>query len=113
MSRQVPVAELIELERVGPGHRPPTPAELRAALPRGWVLETDGTTARSDLRLLFSEAWVLVLGLVTFGAVGLGFLWGAFPRGAGGVVRFAVLVGVVLLAGGVVGPLITRALHRS
>ena len=113
MSRRVPVSELVELERVGPGHRPPTPAELRAALPRGWVLDADGSTARSDLRLLFREGWVLVLGLVAFGAVGLGFLWGAFPRGAGGFLRFAVLIGIVLLAGGVVGPLITRALHRS
>lgn len=112
MSRRVPVTELIDLERVGPGHRPPTPAELRAALPRGWVLDADGVTARSDLRLLFREGWVLVLGLVAFGVVGLGFLWGAFPRGAAGFLRLAVLVGVVLLAGGVVGPLVTRALHR-
>jgi hypothetical protein len=108
-----PVAELVDLDRVGPGHRPPTPAELRAALPRGWVLEDDHEHARRDARMLFREGWILVLGMVSFGAVGLGFLWGAMPRGWSGLLRFAVLVGVVLLVGGLVGPLITRSLQRG
>jgi hypothetical protein len=108
---RVPVAELIDVDRVGPGHRPPTPAELRAALPRGWVLEDDLVTARRDLRMVFREGWILILGLVCFGAVGLGLLFHGFPRGGAGLLRFAVLVGAVLLAGGLVAPRITRALH--
>ncbi|MCH2107169.1 MAG: hypothetical protein MK291_11070, partial [Planctomycetes bacterium] len=49
----VHVSELVDLDALGPGHRPPTPAELRAALPRGWVLEPDNEHARRDLRLFF------------------------------------------------------------
>lgn len=76
------------------------------------MLEPDGAHARRDLRLFFREAWILLLGLVVFGSVGLAFLWGAMPRGWGGVVRLATLVGVVLFAGGIVGPLVTRAVYR-
>lgn len=112
MSQRVPVEELVDLQRVGPGHRPPTPSELRAALPRGWVLEQDGAHARRDARLLFREGWILVVGLVSFGAVGLSFLLGAMPRGWGGLGRLAVLVVVVLAVGGLVGPMVTRALNR-
>ncbi len=110
--RRVPVGELVDLERVGPAHRPPTPAELRAALPRGWALDDDGEHAHRDTRLLFREGWILVLGLVLFGAIGAVFLWSAMPRGWGGLVRLAVLFAAVLLAGGLVAPLVTRALNR-
>lgn len=113
MAERVPVGELVDLDRVGPGHRPPTPRELREALPRGWVLEDDGEHARRDARLLFREGWILIVGLVVFGGVGVAFLWSAVPRGLAGVVRIGVLVAVVLAIGGVVGPLITKALHRG
>lgn len=109
----MPVGELVDLEKVGPGTRPPTPAELRAALPRGWVLEDDLQHARKDVRMMFREGWILIFGMASFGLVGAGFLWGAMPRGWGGLVRFATLVVVVLLAGGLVAPMITRALNRK
>lgn len=112
MARRVPVGELVDLERVGPGHRPPTPAELRAALPRGWALDEDNEHAHRDTRLLFREGWILVLGMAIFGAIGALFLWGAMPRGWSGVARLVVLFVVVLLAGGLVAPLVTRALTR-
>ena len=109
----VPVSELIDLEalRAETG-RDPTPARLRAALPRGWALADDHQHAYPDARLLFREGWILILGLVVFGSVGLGFLWGAMPRGWGGIARFVLLIGVVALLGGVVAPAITRALNR-
>jgi hypothetical protein len=111
-ARRVPVEELVDLSRLGRDGRPPTLREIRAALPRGWVLDEDGRTARRDLRLVFREGWILVLGLVSFGAAVLGLFWWSFPRGGAGLVRFALVVGLVLLAGGLVGPWITRALQR-
>ena len=112
-ARGVPVEELVDLaalqEREG---RPPSPKRVREALPRGWVLSEDGRRATRDHRVFFRDSWVLLLGLVSFGAAGLGFFWQSFPRGWRGVGRFAVLVGVVLLVGGVVAPIITRALNR-
>ena len=104
--------DLIDLSRVGPGTRPPTPREIRDALPRGWVLAEDGETVRRDARLLFREGWVLVVGLVAFGAAGIGFFWWSAPRGSAGLARFAIAAALVLLAGGVVAPLVTRALGR-
>jgi len=68
--------------------------------------------ATRDRRWLFRESWVLLLGLVCFGAGGLTFLWGAMPRGWEGVLRLVLLLGIVLLVGGFVGPLISRALLR-
>jgi len=68
--------------------------------------------AHRDVRLFFREGWILLLGLIAFGSVGLAFLWGAMPRGTGGLVRFALLLGGVCVLGGVVAPLITRALNR-
>lgn len=69
--------------------------------------------ATRDRRWLFRESWVLLLGLVCFGAGGLTFLWGAMPRGWQGLLRLALLLGIVLLVGGLVGPMISRALLRS
>jgi len=109
----VAVTELVDLDEVGPSHRPPTPAELRAALPRGWVLQDDGVTARRDLRLFFREGWILIVGLVVFGSVVAGMFLLTFPRGLAGILRLLGLIGLVLLAGGIVGPMVTRALNRG
>ena len=76
------------------------------------ALSEDGQHAYRDARLLYREGWILILGLVVFGSVGLGFLWGAVPRGWSGVVRIAALIGVVLVLGGLVAPWITRTLNR-
>jgi hypothetical protein len=107
-----PVEELVDLARVGPGTRPPTPAELRAALPRGWVLEPDLRTARRDARILFREGWILALALVCFGAAGAGLFWFGLPRDPAALARFAAVAIALALLGGVVAPLVTRALHR-
>lgn len=109
---RVPVSELVDLARVGPGDRPPTPREIRAALPRGWALDEDGAHAHRDARLFFREGWILILGLVVFGIAGAAFLLDALPKGWRGALRLALLVGVVLVLGGVVAPRITRALGR-
>ena len=109
---RVPIEQLIDLQRVGPGTRPPTPAELRAALPRGWVLEDDHAHARRDLRLWFREGWIMMVGLVVFGSVGLSFLWGAVPDGLAGVARLLLSLLIVLAVGGIVGPIVTKALNR-
>jgi len=109
---RVPIEELIDLEALREGGREPTPARLRAALPRGWVLEDDQRHARRDLRLFFREAWILVAGLVIFGSSAVLLFWSTFPRGWSGVVRALVLVGVMVLIGGLVAPTITRALNR-
>ena len=109
----VPVTELVDLDTIGPDHRPPTPAELRAALPRGWVLQPDGEHARRDVRLFFREGWILVVGLLVFGGVVAVLFWQTFPSGWRGVLRLIGLLALVLLAGGVVGPMVTRALNRG
>lgn len=108
----VPVEQLVDLDRLRADGRAPTPKEIREALPPGWVLDEDGRHARRDLRVLARDGWVLVVGLVCFGAAGLGMFWQTFPSGWRGVGRFAVLIVVVLLAGGLVAPGITRALQR-
>lgn len=109
---RVPVEQLVDVDALGSGGRPPTPKELRQALPPGWALDEDGKTARRDLRVLAKDGWVLVIGLVCFGAAGIGLFYQAFPRGWGGVLRFGALIFVVLIAGGLVAPMITRALNR-
>jgi hypothetical protein len=110
----VPIEELIDLDALRDGGgNPPSARALRAALPRGWALADDQRHAYRDARLLFREGWILIVGLVVFGSVGGAFLWGAMPRGWSGVLRIGGLVLVVLLLGGVVAPLITRALYRK
>jgi hypothetical protein len=109
---RVPVEQLVDLSKLGTPERKPTPREIRDALPRGWVLEEDGVTARSDARLLFKEGWVLIVGLVCFGAAVIGLFYFTFPRGGSGWTRLAVLIGLVVVAGGLVAPIITRALNR-
>ena len=111
---RVRIEELVDLRRLErESGRPPTPAEIRAALPRGWVLDEDGRTARRDARMLFREGWMLALLLVCFGGVAAGvFAWG-FPRGGSGWIRLAVALAVLLVAGGIAAPVLTRALTRS
>ena len=109
----VPVEQLVSLDALRAEGRPLTPKRIREALPPGWVLNEDGVTARRDLRVLARDGWVLVVGLVCFGAVGAGLFWSTFPRGWAGVLRFVMLVVVVLVAGGLVAPMITRALNRK
>ena len=76
------------------------------------ALDDDGVHAVRDLRLFFSQSWVLVLGLVMFGAAGVGLFATTFPRGERALLRVAILVGVMIVIGGVIGPLVTRALNR-
>ena len=76
------------------------------------VLDEDGLHARRDLRVLARDGWVLVIGLILFGAAGFFLFWDSFPRGWRGVGRFGLLLLLVLFAGGIAGPMITRALTR-
>ncbi len=110
--RRVRVEELVDLARIRRDGRKPTPAEVRAALPRGWVLDDDGEHAVRDRRLLFSEGWVLLTGMIVFGAVALGLFWSTFPKGWRGLTRLGLLIVAFIVIGGVVAPLVTRALHR-
>jgi len=107
---RVPIGRLVDpaaLRALGPS---PSPARLRALLPRGWVPAEDGY-ARRDLRLFFREGWILVACLLAFGALGAAFLVGAMPRGWSGFLRLGALLALVALAAGVAGPLITRAVR--
>ena len=113
MTRErVPVSQLVDLSQLGRGGQPPTKGDLRAALPRGWVLDDDGQHAVRDGRWLFSHSWVLVTALVCFGAAAIGLFATTLPSGWRGVTRVAILLAVVLVIGGLIGPLVTRALHR-
>ena len=103
----------VDLDAIQKGDRPPTPRAIRAALPRGWALAEDNEHAYRDARLLFREGWILVVGLVVFGGLVAVLFWQTFPNGWRGVLRLAGLMVLVLLAGGVVGPMVTRALNRG
>jgi hypothetical protein len=109
---RVPLERLIDTARLTAGRRAATRAEIQRALPRGWVLEEDGLHARRDARLLFREGWVILAGLVVFGAAVLGLFFQTFPRGWRGVARALALAGVLLVLGGWIAPRITRALYR-
>lgn len=109
---RVPIEDLLDLEALRQDGREPSPARLRAALPRGWVLEDDLRHARRDLRLFFREAWILIAGLFVFGSSAVLLFWSTFPRGWSGVLRAAILVLAMLVIGGLVAPMVTRALHR-
>ena len=65
-----------------------------------------------DARVLHRHGIVLIVGLVTFGAAGIGLFWSTFPRGWGGITRAAILLAVLLVCGGLVAPVVTRALNR-
>lgn len=107
-AERVRIDELIDAARL----RELRPSEIRGALPPGWVPDDDGVHARRDGRWLFRHGWVLITGLVTFGSAALFLFWSTFPSGWRGVARVVVLVVVVLLIGGLVAPLVTRALNR-
>ena len=102
-----------ESEGTVPGYVLPSPREIRESLPRGWVLDADGKTARRDARVLFREGWMLLLCLACFAAAAGGLFWWSFPRGVAGWIRLAVALLVLLLAGGFAAPILTRALSRS
>jgi len=112
MSVRVPVEQLVDIVRLSRDGQPPSARAIREALPRGWVLEPDGRTARRDWRIMAREGWILVLALVVFGSVGLGLLWHGFPRGSPALARLGILLAIVVVAGGIVAPMVTRALHR-
>jgi hypothetical protein len=109
---RVAVGELVDLSKLGAPGREPTPREIREALPPGWALEDDGRTARSDLRLLFRRGWVLAIGMLCFGAAGAGLFWWSAPRGNAEWWRFGAAIGILVVAGGLVGPMVARALAR-
>lgn len=109
---RVPIEQLVDLARAGRGGAPPTASDLRAALPRGWVLDDDGLHAHRDRRWMFSQSWVLICAMVGFGAIAIGLFASTFPRGWRGLTRVAILLGLLVLIGGVVGPLVSRALVR-
>ena len=113
MSRRVPIAALVEPERLRALGPAPGPRELRALLPRGWVPEDDGLHARRDLRVFFGQGWLLLLCLVVFGSVGAAFVLSALPHGWSGVLRVLGMLVAVWLAAGIAGPLITRALKKN
>jgi len=108
----VPVEELIDVGALAEPGRPVTPRRIREALPRGWALADDNLHAYRDARLFFREGWILLVGLAVFGSIGGAFVLGAMPKGWGGVLRLGGLVLVLVLLGGVVAPMVTRALHR-
>lgn len=111
---RVPIDELVDLGALErESGRPPTPSEIRGALPKGWVIDPDGKTARRDARMLFREGWMLALCLVSFGAAGAGLFWWSFPAGRSGWLRLAGALAVLLLAGGIAAPILTRALSRG
>lgn len=113
LGRRVPIEQLVDPAVLGDGSRPVHPYKLRDALPPGWILEPDLKHARRDRRLLAGGGWVLVIGMVSFGSVAL-MLWrDTFPKGIGPYLRLGGLLAVILLVGGFVAPMITRALTRG
>ncbi|MFN0007740.1 MAG: redoxin family protein [Planctomycetota bacterium] len=111
---RVQIDELVDLGALErESGRRPTPSEIRGALPRGWVLDPDGRSARRDARMLFRQGWMLALCLVSFGAAGAGLFWWSFPAGHSGWLRLAGALAVLLLAGGIAAPILTRALSRG
>ena len=107
-----PIGQLIDLEALTAPQRPLTPRRIREALPRGWALADDHQHAYRDTRLLFREGWILMLGMLIFGAFGALFIFRGLPPGLGGIARLLGLLAILLLVGGYVGPLITRALNK-
>jgi hypothetical protein len=109
---RVPLGELVDRRALAAQGGAPSRARIQRALPPGWVLDADGAHARRDARVLFRESWVLLAGLIVFGAAALGLFLETFPRGWRGVARALLLLGVLLALGGWVAPRITRAIYR-
>ena len=110
---RVRIEQLVDLSKAGRGGAPPTRSDLRRALPKGWVLDDDGLHALRDRRLLFGQGWVLLTAMVVFGALSIVIYASAAPRGWSALIRVGILVIVLVLIGGVIGPLLTRALYRK
>lgn len=108
----IPIGQLIDLEALGALQRPLTPRRIREALPRGWALAEDHQHAYRDVRLFFREGWILLLGMLIFGSLGALLIFRGLPPGLGGLARLGGLLALLLLVGGYVGPLITRALNK-
>ena len=100
---------LVEHEIVGIRVCTPHPIDLDARVPQARLLS--GIEVHRDARLLFREGWILLLGLVLFGALGSVFLAGGLPRGLGGILRLGVSAVVLVLVGGLVAPWITKTLN--
>jgi hypothetical protein len=109
---RVPIDQLVDLSKAGRGGAPPTRSDLRRALPKGWVLDDDGLHAIRDRRLLFGQGWILLTAMIVFGALSIAIFASAAPRGWSALIRVGILIVVLVLIGGVIGPLITRALHK-
>jgi len=110
---RVPISELIDLDALQADGRELNPREIRAHLPRGWVLDPDHLHAHRDVRLFFREGWILLCGLVIFGAIGGTFVWGGLPEGWEGILKLLLALVLLVVAGGVAGPTITRTLGRK
>ena len=106
-----PIEEVLDLaaleQELG---RRPSPSQIRAALPRGLVLDEDGRHVRPDQRLLVRHSWVLISALILFGGASLWLFHDTLPGGWRGAGRLLGLVAAMALAGGVVGPMVTRAI---
>ena len=48
-----------------------------------------------------------------FGAIGGTFVWGGLPRGFDGVLKLLLALVLLIVAGGVAGPTITKTLMRK
>jgi len=112
-AEHVPIERLIDLENWKEKGCAPTRREIRAALPRGWVLDPDQRHAHRDLRLFFREGWILLSGLGIFGVLGGLFVWAGLPGGWQGALKLLIALVMLLTAGGIAGPAITRALMRK
>ncbi|MAE46019.1 MAG: hypothetical protein CMJ86_03915 [Planctomycetes bacterium] len=104
-----PLNEVLDLaaleEELG---RHPSPSQIRAALPRGLVLHEDGLHVRPDRRLGVRHSWVLITSLIVFGGASLWLFKDTLPGGWRGVGRLLGLVAALIIAGGLVGPMVTR-----
>jgi len=106
------IEALVNLESSSENGATPSARRIRAALPRGWVLEDDGRHARRDRRLFFRQSWILLFALVAFASVAVVFFWGALPHSLLGFARVLAMIALVLVVGGVAGPLISRSLQQ-
>ena len=50
---------------------------------------------RKARRLFYDEGWVLLIGLIAFGAAALGLFWMVLPSGPAGFLRLAAMAGVL------------------
>ncbi len=72
---------------------------------------TQQATSRQE-RQARRQGWVLVLGLVSFGVLAVALFYETFPRGWRGIARGVTLLALMLLLGGVIAPIVSRALLK-